>query len=247
MEICEQSEIFVEEGDDYVFDHTKVILRDKEKGSYFHSETKNRLYPSVPIDINKLRPIPIPDFWPPFDRSLTRAPDPLPGNHYIKRPSLLDYKDEHVQHLSTQILDEAKVCEILRNHPHPNIAEYLGCVEKNGRINGLCFVKYSMDLIQRVETGRPLDSDYYLQSIESGIHHLHALGLIHNDSNPRNIMVGEDDRPIIIDFDSCKQEGEELWKLGTPGWAIENAEYARPENDFFSFCAIKKYLLDRCS
>ena len=42
MEICEQSEVFV---DDYVFDHTKFILKEKENGNYFYSETKSRLDP----------------------------------------------------------------------------------------------------------------------------------------------------------------------------------------------------------
>jgi serine/threonine protein kinase len=147
MEICEQSEVFVEEGDDYVFDHTKFILKEKENGNYFYSEIKSRLDPSVPFDINKLQPIPMRNFWPPFDRSLTRAPNPLPGNHYIKTPSLV------------------------------------------------------------LQRWAPLGLDYYLQKSECGIRHLHALGLVHNDINPRNFMVSEDDRPVIIDFDSCKEEG----------------------------------------
>ncbi|EED11921.1 conserved hypothetical protein [Talaromyces stipitatus ATCC 10500] len=245
MEIKEQSEIFIEKGDDFVFDHIKLIL--EENGKYFHAEIKHRLSPSLVIDVDTLRPVPIRDFWPPFDRSLTRVPNTLSKDYYIKRPTLLYYKDDQAQDLSTQILDEANVCEILRNNPHPNIAEYLGCIEENGRIKGLCFVKYATDLIQRVQTGRTLDIDFYIQSIESGIRHLHRLGLIHNDINPRNIMISEDDRPIIIDFDSCKPEGEELGKPGTPGWVIESAEYARQENDFFGLSMIKKYLMDNCA
>jgi hypothetical protein len=56
-------------------------------------------------------------------------------------------------------------------------------------------------------------------------------------------MIDENDNPVIIDFDSCKQEGEELGKSGTPGWAIENAQRATHENDDYSFALIKEYLL----
>jgi serine/threonine protein kinase len=155
--------------------------------------------------------------------------------------------DEQAQDLSKQILDEAKICEIIRKHPHPNIAEYMGCIEENGSIRGLCFAKYTMDLVQRVQTRRSLDTDIYLRGIENGIHHLHRLGMVHNDINPRNIMIDEDDKPIIIDFDSCRLEGEELGKPGTPGWAIEDARFAKQENDFYGLSVIKKYLMDNCT
>lgn len=56
----------------------------------------------------------------------------------------------------------------------------------------------------------PFDKDLCLQGIESGIRHMHSLGLVHNDINPSNIMIDSADRPVIIDFDSCKQEGEKL-------------------------------------
>jgi serine/threonine protein kinase len=245
MEIYEQSEIFIEKNGDYVFDHTKLILKENEQ--YFHATIKNRLCPSLVIDVNKIQPVPIRDFWPPFDRSLTRVPKPQSNKYFIKRPSLLYYTDEEAQDLSKQILDEANICEIIRKNPHPNIAEYMGCIEENGSIIGLCFVKYTMDLIQRVQTRRPLDTDIYLRGIENGIQHLHRLGVVHNDINPRNIMIDEDDKPIIIDFDSCKLDGEELGKSGTPGWAIENARYAKQENDYYGLSMIKKYLMDNCT
>ena len=67
MEIYEQSEIFIEKSGDSVFDHMKLILKENEK--YFYATIKNRLCPLLVIDVNKLQPVPIRDFWPPFDRS----------------------------------------------------------------------------------------------------------------------------------------------------------------------------------
>lgn len=73
---------------------------------------------------------------------------------------------------------------------------------------------------------------------------MHALGLIHNDLNPSNIMMNGDS-PVIIDFDSCKREGEKLGlKLGTFGWAMEGVDYATPQNDYFGLSKIREALVE---
>lgn len=246
MKICEQAEMFIRKGDDFVFDHSKFILQD-QSGNYFYSRKGIRLFPSVPIDVHELHTVPLKDIWPSFDPSMTRAPSPLAENHYVKRPSLLFYSDEQAHDLTNQIINEVSVCEILRSNPHPNIIEFLGCIVKDDKIQGLCFTKCSMDLEERLRDKKPLDPELYLRSLRGAILHLHALGLVHNDINPRNIMINENDVPIIIDFDSCKHEGELLDKSGTPDWCIEDAKYAMPENDFFSFALVEKYLLSKCT
>jgi serine/threonine protein kinase len=79
--------------------------------------------------------------------------------------------------------------------------------------------------------------------IENGIAHLHSLGLVHNDLNPlnpANIMFSEDDIPVIIDFDSCRREGENLLKAGTPGWSDESAIVADRANDYYGLKKIKE-------
>lgn len=164
----------------------------------------------------------------------------------MKRPSLLHYGDtEASTKLSTLILDEAKACEILSVHPHPNIAQYLGCTVEGGRITGLCFVKYGMTLLERVSKGsHAFDADLCLCGIQDGIQHLHKLGLIHCDINPANILMsGDGDNPIIIDFDSCRREGEHLGlKAGTRGWAREDFKFATPEVDQYGLAMIKDFL-----
>ena len=75
------------------------------------------------------------------------------------------------------------------------------------------------------------DYSRILAGLESGIWHLHSLGLVHNDINPRNIML-EAGEAIIIDFRSCRREGESLAGVGsTYEWHDENVPVSRFKND----------------
>lgn len=59
----------------------------------------------------------------------------------------------------------------------------------------------------------------YLPGIKEGIRHLHSLGYVHNDLNPSNIMITEDDMPVIIDFDAATPPGAALDQVKrTYGW-----------------------------
>ncbi|KAI1352324.1 kinase-like domain-containing protein [Xylaria sp. FL0043] len=243
MEICEKGEIFIEKDDDLVFDHTKIILR--TDGEYFYAKTNQRIFRSS-IDINGLATIRIPadNVWPLADPEFTRAPDPLPSTAYVKRPSLLYYENaSNNPDYACQILTEVKTCEVLRKHPHHNIVQYLGCIVKDGRIKGLAFAKYSITLSQMLKDGTRFNRSRCLHGIQAGVSHMHKLGLVHNDLNPSNIMMDEDN-PVIIDFDSCKREGDKLGsKGGTYGWTLDGEDYARRENDFYSLEKIRAALM----
>ncbi|KFY36088.1 hypothetical protein V494_05328 [Pseudogymnoascus sp. VKM F-4513 (FW-928)] len=246
MEVCEENEAFEEKDGDLSFHHTKIILRGGPQ--YFYARTSRRYQSTPEIDVADLElfPIPASQIWPPFPETHTRAPEPLPGNCYVKRPSLLHYGDTDAStEMSTLILDEARACEILRVNPHPNIARYLGCTVDDGRITGLCFVKYGVTLLERVsKRSQDLDAEVCLRGIQSGIEHLHKLGLVHCDINPANILMsGDGDVPIIIDFDSCRHEGEPLGlKAGTRGWTREDFKVATPEIDLYGLSMIREFL-----
>lgn len=246
MEICETSEAFIEEDDDLVFDHTKVILKGADD-EFSYAQTNSREHPITQIDVNSLdiSRIPADHIWPLADPTFTRAPDPLPSTSYLKRPSLLYYEDtQDASEYSRQILTEIEACEILRRNPHPNIAQYLGCVVKEERVRGLVFTRYSVTLAQLLRDGTDFDKSHCLLGIKAGVRHLHNLGLVHNDLNPSNIMMDGDDA-VIIDFDSCKREGEELGlKGGTLEWALGNQAYARRENDIYSLSKIEDALFE---
>ncbi len=245
MEICDESEIWVKKDDDFVFGHTKVILRDADD-EYFYAKTEKRAgdVSLADIDESGLSKIPADQIWPLANAEFTRAPDPLPSTSYFKRPELVDYGLTNFD-CGSDILAEVEACEVLRRHPHPNIAPYLGCVVKDGRIRGLVFPKYSTTLTEVLRQGNSFDRGRCLRGIEAGVLHMHATGLVHNDLSPDNIMMDGDD-PVIIDFDTCKREGDKLGsKLGSHEWSPEDQEYAVRENDLYNLSKIEEALTAR--
>ncbi|KAK5992714.1 hypothetical protein PT974_06129 [Cladobotryum mycophilum] len=245
MEICEKAEISIEKDGDFVFHHFKVIV--KQNDEYFFAIINEHIRFDDDIDPTQLNltRIPTEDIWPDFDPKLTRAPDPLPLNCYVKRPSLL-YCDgtKEALEIGAGMLEEVAICETLLEHPHPNIVRYHGCLVEGGKIKGLCLDKLKVTLEDRVQGSEPLDVDKCMQGIEDGVNHMHGLGLIHNDLSPSNIMMdGDDDNSVIIDFDSCKLEGLKLGvKGGSFGYEIENMEYAQRVNDTYSVSKIRELL-----
>ncbi|KAF2466993.1 uncharacterized protein BDR25DRAFT_235740 [Lindgomyces ingoldianus] len=122
-------------------------------------------------------------------------------------------------------LEEAKVLEFLKQHPHPNIVKYHGCTVNRGYITGIALEKYEIILQYRFEdVPHDLDIVACMDGIRKGVKHLHLLGYAHNDLNPTNIAIDSDDNPIILDFGSCRRFGEKLLTAGTYGWI--DGEYA---------------------
>jgi serine/threonine protein kinase len=247
MEILEKGDMFVEKDGDYIFDHAKIILHG-DNDEFYYAKSNQRNFGSSQIDIDGLTLNRIPaDVWPLAEPTFTRAPNPLPSGCYLKRPSLLYYEDGHDRSdYGDQILGEVKACEVFRLRPHPNIARYLGCVVEDGRIKGLCFVRYPVTLSQMLKDGTRLQSSSIcLRGIEAGVQHMHDLGFVHNDLNLSNIMMDGED-PIIIDFDSCKRVGDRLGaKSGTFGRPLAEEEFAQRENDLYSLSEIQATLTKR--
>ena len=84
-----------------------------------------------------------------------------------------------------------------------------------------------------------------MSRVESSIRHLYSLGLIHNDIKPANIMLDDDDNPIIIDFDNCYPDRQDLEGMGgTQLWANEGTKIALPSNDLDALWDIREQLSD---
>jgi serine/threonine protein kinase len=243
MEIVEQGEVWVGEDDSFQFDHTFLIVTRSDE--YYFPKRSERLQPRSKIEPSNLELVHIPSekIWPMYSTRLTRAPLEIIQHAYIKKPSLLSYEPTSSDHPSAQLLAEAEICQILISHPHRNVAEYQGCVVNGGRVKGLCFTKYPMTHSKKLRGGESFDHDQCVREIADGIRHLHLLGIIHNDINPFNIMLDDQNTVRIIDLDSAKWEKQELCcKKGTEGWTQEGMTYAERENDYYGLRKISEHL-----
>ena len=246
VHILEQGEQWAEKDGDFVFNKTKVIFR--QRGSVFMATTDKREPELKALNMDDLERIRIPrgDVCPHYKKGLTRAPVPIPGEIYVKRPRLLSWEPGASDGIASLVLQEAEAGEILRKHPHPRIAQYHGCLVEDGRITGLCYKKYESDLESTLAARKDITEQEklaYLEAVRDGLQHLHQLGLAHNDINPSNIMM-DDGKPVSIDFDSTRRIGVKLGsKAGTFEWELEGAEFSEPENDFYGLDKIQRVTL----
>ena len=201
------------EGEEFAFSHTAVVAF---KGSEaYHGTVKYREHEFNKDDIlDHLKPIPPEHIYPEYQTEFTRAP-----SVYLKAPTLSAYNPGSGDQIAQQSLHEVRAYERFKREPHPSIGEYLGCVIDNGRITRLALVKYEYTLLDRMQdkSREKLDLVKCMEAIESGVRHIHKLGLAHNDLNPMNIMFKADDTPVIIDFDTCLPIGAHLSKGGLIG------------------------------
>ncbi|KXG51633.1 uncharacterized protein PGRI_090260 [Penicillium griseofulvum] len=257
LAILEMNETFEDINGSFGFAGTSVVYR--MNGELYHGMLKARYYPSTIVnsaDLANIIQIPSLAYSPLYTTELTRAQDPSKDTH-VKRPRLISYDRIYKSHpnaIAESILAEAKVCELLLQYPHSNIAIYHGCQVSGDRIRGLCFTKYSHTLMKEVNSGalmkrqarsmRKTSKDYssVLAGVESGIRHLHSLGLVHNDINPSSIMF-DGDELVIIDFGSCRSIGESRGG-GTYEWYDEKVQLSLPENDLNALEEIRIWLGD---
>jgi serine/threonine protein kinase len=260
MKIVEANDIFREDDDDVVFIYTKVFLKEGDQPFYATVNARNTVALSIPLSAIDAIPIPAAHISPPYLPSLTRAPEPLPSDCFVKRPCLVYYGDaagaSSSDSIAALVLHEARICETLRRHPHPNVARYHRCVvDGAGRISGPCFAHYAKTLAEAVAAAdrgstrrRRGERESWLAQIANGIRHLHSLGLIHNDINPSNIMLDAAGGPVIIDFDSCQPVGQKLGLKGaTSGWtsaASDAADVAKYSNYYEGLSMLHYYLTE---
>jgi serine/threonine protein kinase len=262
--IIESSEVFEEVDGKYQF--TKVLIVCQAGNQLYHGTLIGR--PSLLSKINikdhqDVIPIPKTAYQPRFKSFITKAPVPLPDDCYVKRPSLICYdrvrSSGNPYRIAQHLLQEINVYEVLRQHPHPNVATYLGCeVQEESYITGICLIRYPETLMKRVNPRGHMkrafkydpktlkDREKVLHGIKSGISHLHSLGLVFNDLNPSNIMLLDDDTPIIVDFDSCRRIGQDLKGVGrTYEWFDEQVSISCLQNDLDALKEITEWLSEK--
>ena len=125
-------------------------------GEAFAGKSDQRMEDVDEIDIlDLLRPVPLENINPLVPDDFTRAPPLSHDAHFLKAPSFM-YEDIEPGRtfVAACLLNEATVLEKLRNHPHPNIVQYYGCVVQANRITQLCLMRYESSLADHVT--RPL-------------------------------------------------------------------------------------------
>ncbi|CVL04874.1 uncharacterized protein FMAN_12917 [Fusarium mangiferae] len=222
------------EGDDsssLVFSHTSIVAVQNDEIYQGTSKSKPKDIDEASI-IKELSPVPREDVFPPCPSNLTRAPE-----IYIKIPDIALYAPDAKDIIPQRLLHEAKIYEILREHPHPNLGQSLGCVvAEDGRLEGLALFKYKRTLFERAHDPSSFDlgqREQCIAAVKSALEHLHSLGLAHNDLSPLNIMFTDKDEPVLLDFDTCHPIGTELKKGGQIGeWqGIPHAVYKKSSTE----------------
>ncbi|OBR07336.1 Serine/threonine-protein kinase [Colletotrichum higginsianum IMI 349063] len=238
------------------FKYSMLLLRNDD--NEFFSARSSDPHPASTVqlceleDVRRIAPLP---FCPP---EVIVAPETLANmdDTYVKRPDLLRLATANDS--QAYLLEEVRVCEIIKRHPHPNLAEYRGCVLSEGRIIGICFKRYRETLMGKVNPGHlnkamlieaperaavREEATRYLPNIRAGLQHLHSLGIIHNDLNPMNVMIDENDNPVIIDFDSCRVVGAPLQDVKrTYGWYNQDVGVSSESNDTEALKEIQVFL-----
>ncbi|KAG1887627.1 kinase-like domain-containing protein [Suillus subluteus] len=240
-----------------------IVIVWKENDNYYQSEhwATTEPFNLDSLSTSKSIPIPMQIFKGRWHPSLTESSSVPPTDSFLKRPCILlpdgyDADEPEKPGLWTpgdHMVKEAKVYEILKQHPHPNICVYYGCVRDVDHITAICLKRYGRTLMYAVwESDPTLNHAVILDGISKGLNFLHeTLGLVHNDINPANIALDDAGDPVIIDFDSCIPVGEEIGlssKAGTPGWTIEPMPtIALPENDIYGLEQIGEFVKGKCS
>ncbi|KAK0112608.1 hypothetical protein ONS95_014351 [Cadophora gregata] len=239
------SEVFTLNGDEIEFSHTSLSFVDGDFNTYA-GQFIGRKYDLTLDEVNSLlQHIPEEEIYPEPPPHVKLAPACL-DRYHIKQPSVASNEEIKESHVNPKIiLAEVTAMEMLSETPHPNIAKYHGCIVKRGRLVGIVLDKYASTLENRVvEDSRPFCKTLFLRQLKSAIDHVHSLGLAHNDINPNNIMVDENDTTFLIDFGSCKPIDGRLISAGSLGWMEEGSDYwlSKKSHDLAAFSKLQKWI-----
>jgi len=119
---------------------------------------------------------------------------------------------------------------------HPNVVKLLGC-GKSGRFDYLALEWVAGPSVRRViaearSLGKPTDfaaAFAWFEQVCKGLAAIHAVGLVHRDIKPGNILIGQDGAAKIADFGIARQVDAGRTACTTTGAAPGTFEYMAPE------------------
>ena len=172
--------------------------------------------------------IPFAELWPKPTEGMKQYMGEMNDRIHIKGPDLSTYAvlDQITESAAEALLREMATLETVQSQ-HDHVAPYLGYTAgDDGLIRGLCFPSYRETLQDRsADATRPLDLDRCMREIRSGVQFLHDQGLVHNDLNADNIMFDDEDRAVIIDFDSCRPHGAKIARKPGNDLSAERSDF----------------------
>lgn len=239
-------EVFTLENDHQVFSRSTFAFVTDDYQVFFGEAPIRKKALSL-MDINEaLKYVPDEEVYPEAPPHITTVSVPVNDNVYVKRPKLTNYNAvKGTGLLPKLLLQEAETLELVMRNPHSNIVRYHGCVVKRGRIVGLVLDRHPVTLQYRLDGPQNFNAKLCINSITSGVQHLHSLGLAHNDLTPMNILIDEHDTPIIADLGSCQPFGKDLITAGTPGWIDEEFTTSERRHDEIGLSKIRTWLEER--
>ncbi|KAF8149171.1 kinase-like domain-containing protein [Crassisporium funariophilum] len=232
----------------HTMDKRSLILIWTEDSYIFRAEIPNGSLLQSEESLSKAvgQHIPQNHLFPHWCDTFTEAQQPLSTDVYVKKHygALLGY--DGTPYASELVMAEIEVLEIISKKDHPNVIKYLGCIRDGDAVAGICLQNHVCTLSDLVK-GRipanqapPFQPDVIISGIKAALEHIHSFGLVHDDINPRNIMVDIAGNPIVIDFDSCVAVGAPS-RGGTPGWS-KSPKVAAFENDNYGSELVAKFV-----
>src|SRR5690242_15276715 len=121
----------------------------------------------------------------------------------------IDSEAEEVHALGLKkFVEEAKLLWNLSTPSrHPNIVSVRSLFEIHGTAYMVMDFEDGISLSKMLKQGRRFNERSLwniLQPISEGLERAHRVGVLHRDIKPPNILINEDNRPVLIDFGSAR-------------------------------------------
>ncbi len=133
----------------------------------------------------------------------------------------------------------AHEAEILRRCAHPNVVRLLGSAA-NGE--WLAMERAQGSLLDQWAATQDFEAMIAVaRGVCAALRHLHAIGVVHGDVKPANVLVGEQGEPLLVDLGIATLQGEDRKGFrGTLGFVapeLLRGESPQPASDLYGLGA----------
>jgi serine/threonine protein kinase len=127
----------------------------------------------------------------------------------------------------------------LQRIDHPNVVKVLEVGEVDGQLGGGCYIALewlpqALDRVMRAQYPEPLRPAAALRlarGVSDGLAATHAVGLLHRDVKPSNVLLRTDGTPVLTDFGLATAIAETAIanRLTPHDMVVGTADYMAPE------------------